>query len=252
MARSRRQNRFSTHSDASSSTSTSPERGIEDDDNDSFMQQPNDSQSSLAASVSQESGMDEARREIEERCRLSPICRLPAELMIQIFTKLSSPMDLRNCMLVSKDWARNSVGILWHRPQTNKWQNLRIVASTVFKANGYFDYANFVKRLNLSALTAEVSDGTLDAFTKCKRIERLTLTNCTSLSDFSVVRMINGNRSLLALDVTGIQAVTDLTMLAVAKNCLRLQGLNITGCRRIYDASLEQVARNCKYLKRVS
>lgn len=251
MAKSRRQNRFSTRSNASSSSSTSPERGA-DDDNDSIMQHANDSQSSLAVSDSPDATTDEAQRQLEERCRVSPICRLPAELMIQIFAKLSSAMDLKNCMLVSKDWARNSVGILWHRPQTNKWQSLRIVAKTVHKTNGYFDYSTFVKRLNLSVLLGEVSDGTLDPFIKCKRIERLTLTNCTSLTDLSVVGMIEGNRSLLALDVTGIQGVSDQTMVAVAKNCLRLQGLNITGCRKIGDEALEAVARSCRYLKRVS
>jgi F-box and leucine-rich repeat protein GRR1 len=249
MPRSPRRNRSQDSRSNSSSASTSPERGI-DDDGDSFMQHPNDSQSSLAPSF-QHDDPELAAREIEERCRLSPIYRLPAELMVAVFAKLSSPADLRNCMLVSKDWARNSVHLLWHRPQTNKWPNLQIVARTVFSSTRFFDYASLIRRLNMSALTFEVSDGTLEPLSSCKRIERLTLTNCSQLTDASIVKMIDNNRSLLALDVTGISGVTDRTMMAVANNCFRLQGLNITNCRNVTDESLEAVARNCKYLKRV-
>src|SRR5205085_198574 len=58
MSLARRNYRLS--SDSNSSTSTSPERGA-DDDNDSFMIHQNDSQSSLAPSISQDVTDDEAR-----------------------------------------------------------------------------------------------------------------------------------------------------------------------------------------------
>lgn len=251
MSRSRRQERVpGGRYSSESSASTSPERGV-DDDGDSFMLQPNDSQSSVNSSTSED--LDAAyARDFEERCRISPISRLPAELMIAIFSKLSSPNDLKNCMLVAKDWARNSVGLLWHRPQTSKWPNLQCVAQAVMKVDSYFDYEPLVKRLNLSTLGAEVSDGTLLPFQRCKRIERLTLTNCNKLSDQSLTAMLEGNRSLLALDVTGIENLTDRTIDALAKNCMKLQGLNITDCRKITDESLEAVAGHCRNLKRVS
>ncbi|KAK8246315.1 hypothetical protein IWZ00DRAFT_521413 [Phyllosticta capitalensis] len=250
MSRSRRQERVpGGRYSSESSASTSPERGV-DDDGDSFMLQPNDSQSSVNSSTSED--LDAAyARDFEERCRISPISRLPAELMIAIFSKLSSPNDLKNCMLVAKDWARNSVGLLWHRPQTSKWPNLQCVAQAVMKVDSYFDYEPLVKRLNLSTLGAEVSDGTLLPFQRCKRIERLTLTNCNKLSDQSLTAMLEGNRSLLALDVTGIENLTDRTIDALAKNCMKLQGLNITDCRKITDESLEAVAGHCRNLKRL-
>lgn len=251
MSRSRRYHRSRSGSNSDSSASTSPERGV-DDDNDSFMLQANDSQSSLAPSVSSDFTGRIGRREIEERCRVSPICRLPAELMIAIFSKLSSPGDLKNCMLVSREWARNSVGLLWHRPQTNKWGSLHSVVQSVRKVDSFFDYYNLIKRLNLSALANEVSDGTLQPLSGCKRVERLTLTNCSKLTDLSLAQMIEGNRSLLALDVTGLESITDRTMLTVANNCLRLQGLNITNCKKLTDESLEAVARICRHVKRVS
>lgn len=156
-ARSRRPARDISTSRSDTSASTSPERGVEDDDNDSLMFQTNDSQSSLAPSISPDSDEDALRRAIEERCRVSPISRLPAEVMIAIFAKLSSPVDLKHCMLVSREWARNSVGLLWHRPQTGKWASLKIVINIVRKVDSFFDYPSLIKRLNLSALVGDQS-----------------------------------------------------------------------------------------------
>lgn len=215
------------------------------------MLQSNDSLSSLAPSVSPDTDDEALRRAIEEQNRVSPISRLPAELMIAVFAKLSSPADLKNCMLVSKDWSRNSVALLWHRPSTSKWSNVKNVIATVRKADSFFDYSSLIKRLNLSALGPEVSDGTLGPLSGCKRVERLTLTNCSKLTDLSVVAMVENNRSLLALDVTGVDSLTDRTMYALAKDAVRLQGLNITNCKKITDESLEAVAKACRHLKRL-
>ncbi|KAL1600818.1 SCF ubiquitin ligase complex subunit [Paraconiothyrium brasiliense] len=250
-SRSRRAERDVSASRSDTSASTSPDRGVEDDDNDSLMFQANDSVSSLAPSVSPDSDEDALRRAIEERCRVSPISRLPAELMIAIFSKLSSPGDLKHCMLVSREWARNSVGLLWHRPQTGKWQSIKSVVATVRRGDSFFDYPSLIKRLNLSALAPEISDGTLQPLANCNRVERLTLTNCTKLTDLSLTAMLQGNRSLLALDVTGLDSITDRSMFALAENAVRLQGLNITNCKKISDESLEAVAKSCRHLKRL-
>ncbi|CAE7013292.1 hypothetical protein PTNB73_00966 [Pyrenophora teres f. teres] len=250
LARSRRPDRDASDSRSDSSASTSPERGF-DDDKDSIMLQSNDSLSSLAPSVSPDSDDDARRRAIEEQNRVSPISRLPAELMIAVFAKLSSPADLKNCMLVSKTWAGNSVGLLWHRPSTNKWSNVKSVIHTVQTVNSFFDYSSLIKRLNLSALGSEVSDGTLKPLSSCKRVERLTLTNCTKLTDLSLEAILEGNRYILALDISNVEAITDKTMYALAQHAVRLQGLNITNCKKITDESLEAVAQNCRHLKRL-
>ncbi|KAF2767773.1 ubiquitin ligase complex F-box protein [Teratosphaeria nubilosa] len=249
MARSRVLQRMSSGS-SSSSTSTSPERGA-DDDNDSFMLQANDSQSSLGLEMS-EMGQDAAaQREYEERCRVSPVARLPAELLISIFARLNAPSDLQSCMLTSKLWAQNSVGLLWHRPAMSRWDSIHSVVSSIRKADKRFAYQDLVKRLNVSTLTNQVSDGTLIGMTECKRIERLTLTNCSKLTDVSLQPLIDGNRSLLALDVTGLDQLTDRTMITVADHCLRLQGLNVSGCKKITDASITAIAKSCRHLKRL-
>ncbi|KIW06372.1 uncharacterized protein PV09_02828 [Verruconis gallopava] len=242
--------RFSDAGDSTSSASTSPERGAIDDDNDSLMIHENDSASSLTPSE-EEDISDSLAQEMAERFRVSPISKLPAELMICIFQKMGSASDLKNCMLVSKEWARNSVGLLWHRPQTGNWAALQCVIKSLRCANAAFDYPHLVKRLNLSSMGVQVSDGTLQPFQNCKRIERLTLTGCQKLSDLSLVKMVTDNRSLLALDVTAIEGVTDYTMNAVARNCFRLQGLNITSCRKITDDSLINIAHHCRHLKRL-
>lgn len=246
-----RSRRYSDDDGSSSSSSTSPERGVIDDDNDSLMIHENDSASSLAPSVDDEDISDSLAQQMAERFRVSPISKLPAELMISIFQKLGSTADLKNCMLVSKEWARNSVGLLWHRPQTGNWSSLQCVVKSLGKATAAFDYPHLVKRLNLSSMNVQISDGVLLPFQNCKRIERLTLTGCQKLSDLSLVKMVTNNRSLLALDVTAIEGVTDATMLAVANHCYRLQGLNITSCRKISDDSLIQIANHCRHLKRL-
>ena len=139
MSRARRLQRVSSAS-SSSSGSSSPEREVEDD-NDSFTLQANDSQSSLGADLTHELSNDAAlRREYEERCRVSPVHRLPAELLISIFSRLTSPHDLQMCMLVSKDWARNSVGLLWHRPAMSKWESIHIVIQSNRKSKKFFAY----------------------------------------------------------------------------------------------------------------
>ncbi len=230
-----------------SSSASSPER-IEYDDTDFFTAQANDSQSSIGISTFREMTVSQAT---ERRQRLPPISWLPAELLITVFSKLG-PSDLRTCMLVSKAWAENSVEMLWHRPLCNSWKNLLNIVHSVRKKNAYFPYYDLVKRLNLTNLSSEVSDGTIMPLAVCKRVERLTLTNCKTLSDIGVIPLVDGSRNLLALDFAGLESITDHTLLKVASNCPRLQGLNITGCTQMTDRSLSAVSENCRSLKRVS
>lgn len=234
--------------DSDSSSSSSPERELDDDDYVSVMDHPNDSQSSLSVSLEE---MELDTMEYELQRRRSPISCLPAELLIAVFSKLNHPSDLISCMLVSKTWARNSVDLLWHRPSTTKWKNLLNVIQTARKKDGFFAYSDLIKRINLATLKSEVSDGTLQPLSVCKRIERLTLPGCSQLTDMSLVPVIEGNRSLMAIDLSELDTITDRTMFSIAKNCYRLQGLNLSGCRSVTDESLVEVAKGCRRLKRV-
>ncbi|KAL2014752.1 hypothetical protein VTN00DRAFT_2277 [Thermoascus crustaceus] len=245
MLRSRPAARFPSEAPSESSSSTSPERAA-DDDTDFFMAQANDSQSSVGVATFRDLNVNNGQNVV-----IPPVGRLPPEILIAIFSKLSSPADMLSCMLVCQSWAANCVGILWHRPSCNKWDNLRSVVASVGKADSLFPYSELVKRLNLSALTEKVSDGTVVPFTQCKRIERLTLTNCSKLTDKGVSDLVEGNRHLQALDVSELRSLTDHTLFTVAKNCPRLQGLNITGCAKVTDDSLIVVSESCRQIKRL-
>ncbi|KZF22147.1 RNI-like protein [Xylona heveae TC161] len=248
MARSRSAFRTASNATSESSSSSSPERAVYDD-TDFSMAQGNDSDSSIGASTFREMTVDTREQEI---CG-PPISRLPPEIFIAIFAKLVSQNDLRNCMLVSKSWARNSVELLWHRPLCNDWGRLENVIRTVQMPNASFAYHELVKRLNLSerSLTDKISDGTVRPLHVCRRVERLTLTNCIRLTDLGVTSLVDGNRSLLALDVSGVDSITDISLLTVAYNSTRLQGLNITGCRKVTDDSLITVSQSCRHIKRL-
>ncbi|KAE8412207.1 hypothetical protein BDV36DRAFT_288083 [Aspergillus pseudocaelatus] len=245
MPRSRQPARFSSEAPSESSSSSSPDRNV-DDDTDFFTVQANDSQSSVGGIATS--------RDVHaqnEHYVLPPIGRLPPEILIAIFAKLSSPADMLSCMLVCRGWAANSVGILWHRPSCSNWVNMKSITTTVGKEDSFFSYSDLIKRLNLSALMEEVSDGTVVPFAQCNRIERLTLTNCSKLTDKGVSDLVEGNRHLQALDVSDLRSLTDHTLYTVARNCPRLQGLNITNCIKVTDDSLIVVSENCRHIKRL-
>lgn len=244
MPRPRHTDRVSSEAPSETSSSTSPERAA-DDDTDFFMAQANDSQSSIGVA-----NFRDLHVQNNQCLPLPPIGHLPPELLIAIFSKLVSPADMLNTMLVCRNWAANCVGILWHRPSCNNWDNLKSVASSVGNPNSLFTYADLIKRLNLSALM-DVSDGTVVPFAQCKRVERLTLTNCSQLTDKGISDLVEGNRHLQALDVSDLRHLTDHTLYTVSQNCPRLQGLNITGCSKVTDDSLLVVSQNCRQIKRL-
>lgn len=241
---------ISANSVESDSSESSPDRA-DDEDTDYFMAHQNDSQSSIGILSG---GRDcEEILDLEKQHRISPISKLPPEILIAILTKLSSTSDLNSCMQVCYNWALFTVGVLWHRPLCNKWSNLtKVVAALAAGNSAAFPYHEMVKRLNLSALADKINDGTVQPFTTCKAVERLTLTNCSNLTDFGVMGLVAGSKKLQALDVTDLHHLTDKTLFCVAENSPRLQGLNITNCTSITDDSLVQIAEHCRQLKRVS
>ena len=228
--------------DSQSSSSNSPTReNFEESD---FYGGNNDSQSSIGVPTFQDMAVT------EENC-VAPANRLPAEVLIGIFSKLNSPADLLRCMFVSKRWARNSVDLLWHRPACTDWKKHSNICKTLMLNQPYFAYPAFVKRLNLAQLSAEVNDGSVIPLNICKRIERLTLTNCERLSDLGRTGLLEGCGNLLALDISGVKEITSESMLTLAENCPNLQGLNISSCTKVTNESMIAVAENCRSIKRV-
>jgi F-box and leucine-rich repeat protein GRR1 len=225
-----------------SSSSNSPT--VVDYEESDFFAGNNDSQSSIGMPTLQDMVVS------EEIC-LPPINRLPAEVLIHIFSKLSSPTDLLRCMLVCKRWARNSVDQLWHRPACTTWPKHGAICRTLSLPNPYFAYRDFIRRLNLASLSDRVNDGSVLPLAVCTRVERLTLTNCEGLTDHGLTELIKDNSHLLALDISGDTQITERSVNLLAEHCRRLQGLNVSGCSRISNEAMTNIAENCKYIKRV-
>lgn len=182
---------------------------------------------------------------------LSPVHKLPPELLIAIFSKLTSPVDLRSCMLVSKQWANFSVELLWQRPYFAEFKKYQAMV-TALQSGGAFAYPQLIRRLNLSFIADKVNDGSLTPLTRCTRLERLTLTNCSALTDSPLKQILEANPRLQALDLSHLENITDASLAVVAGNCPRLQGLNLAGCKGITDGSLVPLSKGRRMLRRVS
>ncbi|CAM1502680.1 Fc.00g074560.m01.CDS01 [Cosmosporella sp. VM-42] len=228
--------------DSRSSSSTNSPAPADNEESDFFLG-ANDSQSSLGVPNFQD-------MQVDDHC-WPPVNRLPNEILISIFSRLSSTSDLYHCMLVSKRWARNAVDLLWHRPACTNWKNHSSICQTLALDHPFFSYKDFIKRLNLAALADKVNDGSVLPLAVCTRVERLTLTNCRNLTDSGLTALVENSASLLALDISNDKMITEQSILAIAEHCKRLQGLNISGCDNISNDSMISLAEACKYIKRL-
>ncbi|KAI5458496.1 hypothetical protein BGZ63DRAFT_47570 [Mariannaea sp. PMI_226] len=228
--------------DSRSSSSTNSPAPADNEESDFFLA-TNDSQSSLGVHNFQD-------MQVEDTC-WPPVNRLPNEILISIFSKLSNTSDLYHCLLVCKRWARNAVDQLWHRPACINWRNHSSICQTLGLEHPFFSYRDFIKRLNLAALADKVNDGSVMPLAICTRVERLTLTNCRGLTDSGLIALVENSSSLLALDISNDANITEQSINAIALHCKRLQGLNISGCDNISNESMINLARNCRFIKRL-
>jgi F-box and leucine-rich repeat protein GRR1 len=230
--------------DSRSSSSTGSPAPADNEESSDFYLGGNDSQSSLGVPNLEDMQVT------DDEC-LPPINRLPNEILISIFAKLSQSSDILHVMLTCKRWARNSVDILWHRPACTSWEKHTSICRTLGIQNPYFNYRDFIRRLNLAALADKVNDGSVMPLAVCTRVERLTLTNCKGLTDTGLIALVQNSHHLSALDISGDEQITETSIYAIAENCPRLQGLNISSCTRIAPESMVKLAENCRYVKRV-
>lgn len=230
--------------DSRSSSSTNSPVPADNEESD-FFHVANDSQSSLGVVPNLQD-----MQVTDPEC-LPTVAALPSEILISIFSRITAPSELLNCMLTCKRWSRNVVEILWHRPTCTNWQKHAAICKTLQLERPYFTYTDFVKRLNLAALNDKVNDGSVLPLAVCTRVERLTLTNCQGLTDSGLIPLVRSNQHLLALDISGDINITETSIFAIAENCRRLQGLNVSNCKQISNESMTKLAENCKYIKRV-
>ena len=177
--------------------------------------------------------------------------RLPPEILIHILKHLHSSRDLYHAMLVCRGWCECSVELLWHRPNFSKLTTLVKMMRVIAGDDQTFMYARFIRRLNFLSLGAELTDSLFSRLAQCVRLERLTLINCTVLTDGALARVLPCCPNLVALDLTGVVETTDRALVALASSTKRLQGINLTGCRKVTDQGILALAANCPLLRRV-
>ncbi|KAG4305421.1 hypothetical protein PORY_000977 [Pneumocystis oryctolagi] len=177
--------------------------------------------------------------------------RLPSELILAIFKYISSGTDMQSCLLVCWSWCHCSVESLWYRPFLYQSSNLIKFCNTLCRKNLSFNYAQLIRRLNLSYVCDFVSDQYLSKLDKCTRLERLTLIGCKRVTDKGICDILSRNPNLLALDFTGLELITNKTLFCIAKYLKNLQGLNLTNCKNITDESIIAIAHSCSNLRRI-
>ena len=182
---------------------------------------------------------------------LSHASRLPPEILIHILKHLHSSRDLYHALLVSRAWCECSVELLWYRPSFSKFSTLVKMMRVLSRDDQTFIYAQFIRRLNFLCVGNDLSDSLFSRLSHCVRLERLTLINCTSLSDDGLTRVLPRCPNLVALDLTGVSEVTDRSIVALAASAKRLQGINLTGCKKLTDESVLALAASCPLLRRV-
>ncbi|PSS35488.1 hypothetical protein PHLCEN_2v1643 [Hermanssonia centrifuga] len=177
--------------------------------------------------------------------------RLPPEILIHILKHLHSSRDLYHAMLVCRAWCECSVELLWHRPNFSRLTTLGKMMRVIAGEDQTFLYARFIRRLNFLYLGSDLTDSLFSRLAQCVRLERLTLINCTSLTDSALTRVLPCCPNLVALDLTGVVETTDRVVVALASSTKRLQGINLCGCRKLTDKGVLALAANCPSLRRV-
>lgn len=189
--------------------------------------------------------------EITEHRSQSLAACLPSELILEIFKLLSSPKDLYSTLLTCQSWCACTVELLWYKPILYTAPSLLRLLSTLKKEDLTFEYPTFIRRLNLSYLTEQISDSILLKLQPCRKLERLTLGNCRRVSDRGLCDILSRNSGLIALDLSNVEEITDLPILVAASRNKELQGLNLTGCVKITDDAIVSIAASCQHLRRV-
>ena len=164
---------------------------------------------------------------------------------------VNSTNDLKHCLLVCKSWCQCGVELLWHKPVFSSATLLVKSLLILQSPTQTFPYATFIKRLNFSSMQSSMSDSMLARLSDCIRLERLTLTGATNITDIGACLLMGGCHCLVALDLSDCVQLSDQTMSAIGMNCPRLQGLNLTGCIEVTDAGIYCIASRCTMLKRV-
>ena len=183
--------------------------------------------------------------------RPPPISTLPAEILIQILKHLHSPRDLYSCVRVSRRWCECAVELLWHKPSFPKYGTINKMASLLRRQNQTFTYFRFIRRLNFLNLGGDIRDDLFSIFSRCERLERLTLIGCKLFTGEGLAQVLPNFTNLVAIDLTGVVNATSESIIGLANVATQLQGINLTGCTKVNDDAVLALATSCPLLRRV-
>lgn len=187
---------------------------------------------------------------------------MPSELIVHILKYLTHPTDLSSSALTCKSWSLHALELLWYKPnfvQASAWVTFCNVLSETRPT--LFPYTHYIRRINLSLLASEVKDCHLTALSVCERLERVTLTNCSNLTDKGIMDFLGTKprKHLVSVDLSDVTSVTDASIKRIAETCPHLQGLNLSMCKEglepfvgVTDSSVIMLAQRCTGLRRVS
>ncbi|KGQ03282.1 SCF E3 ubiquitin ligase complex F-box protein grrA [Beauveria bassiana D1-5] len=163
---------------------------------------------------------------------------LPDEILVMIFSQLLQP-DLRSLMLVCKQWANNTVGLLWG---CARFKDDRLVWRTLASPKPFFNYCSMVKFVRLDN---NVTDDKVLSDAKF-RIMALRLFNCR-LTETGFAPIAQDITSLHLLDIFAEYGNAGTYIRTIADRCTALQNLRICCCK----ASLFTLSKSCKSLREV-
>ncbi|CDH60821.1 ubiquitin ligase complex f-box protein [Lichtheimia corymbifera JMRC:FSU:9682] len=186
---------------------------------------------------------------------------MPSELIVHILKYLTHPTDLSSSALTCKSWSLHALELLWYKPnfvQASAWVTFCNVLSETRPT--LFPYTHYIRRINLSLLASEVKDCHLTALSVCERLERVTLTNCSNLTDKGIMDFLGTKprKHLVSVDLSDVTSVTDASIKRIAETCPHLQGLNLSMCKEglepfvgVTDSSVIMLAQRCTGLRRI-
>ncbi|KAK8144774.1 hypothetical protein G3M48_005349 [Beauveria asiatica] len=164
---------------------------------------------------------------------------LPDEILVMIFSQLLKP-DLRSLMLVCKQWANNTVGLLWG---CARFKDDRLVWRTLASPKPFFNYCSMVKFIYLNN---NVTDDKVLSDAKF-RIMALRLFNCR-LTETGFAPIAQDITSLHLLNIFAEYGNAGTYIRTIADRCTALQNLRICCCK----ASLSTLSKSCKSLREVT
>ncbi|GME79460.1 unnamed protein product [[Candida] boidinii] len=149
-----------------------------------------------------------------------PIANLPPEVLYLIFSYLSSKSDLLSVILTCKHWGDLIIDLIWFRPgiQNKDIFNQLKKVMEIPRDSTVWNYRQYIKRLNLSLVPHLVTDKYLDLFNGAINLERITLVNCSRITNKHISNLLKGCHRLQSIDLTGVRDIEDDIYLELAEN----------------------------------